>query len=56
MKDTDLMPFGKFKRTTMANVPAYHLQWIKNNVKPNPKTFEVLRYIKDNWDAIELEL
>lgn len=56
--DNDIMPFGVFNKTNtvMANVDASYLKWVKENVKRNPKTAPVLDYIKDNWDAIEMEL
>ena len=56
MKDTDLMPFGIYKGKAMANVPASYLMWVEDNVKPNAMTNRVLVYIKDNRDAILLEL
>ncbi|MEC7753833.1 MAG: DUF3820 family protein [Bacteroidota bacterium] len=34
MTDTDLMPFGKYKGTAMANVPDDYLMWFwKKNVR-----------------------
>lgn len=54
--DNDPMPFGVFKDTVMANVEAGYLKWVKENVKRNYNTGGVLDYIKDNWQAIELEL
>lgn len=56
MKDTDLMPFGKFEGTEMANVPASYLMWVKDNIWSNASNFEVKKYIQDNLDAIKLEL
>lgn len=56
MEDTDLMPFGLYKGKEMANVPASYLEWVKDNVKKNDLTKPVLKYIKKNWDAIEIEL
>lgn len=54
--DEDLMPFGKFKGEKMANVPAKYLAWGKRTWHKTPWTEPVLKYIWDNWDAIELEL
>lgn len=56
MKDTDLMTFGLYKGKAMANVPDSYLKWVKDTVKPNDLTKPVLKYIKDNWDAIEANL
>lgn len=56
MEDTDLMPFGLYKGKEMANVPASYLKWVKDTVKKNDLTKPVLKYIKDNWDSIEIEL
>lgn len=56
MTDTDPMPFGKYKGTAMANVPASYLAWVKRMVVRTDLTAPVLRYVWDNWDAIELEL
>jgi uncharacterized protein (DUF3820 family) len=33
MKDTDLMPFGKYQGTEMANVPDSYLLWIYSKYK-----------------------
>lgn len=33
MKDTDLMPFGKYKGTPMANVPDSYLLWLYGELK-----------------------
>jgi len=54
--DNDLMPFGLYKNKKMANVSASYLEWVKDNVKPNDLTKPVLKYIKNNWDAIKIEL
>ncbi len=56
MTDEDPMPFGKYKGTAMANVPASYLMWVKKNVHKTPFTEPVLKYIWENLDAIELEL
>jgi len=56
MTDKDLMPFGLYKGKKMANVPASYLRWVRETVKPKDLTKPVLKYIKDNWDAIETEL
>ena len=33
MTDQDLMPFGKYKGTEMANVPDIYLLWLYNRIK-----------------------
>lgn len=37
MKDTDLMPFGKYKGTPMANVPDDYLLWIYDKLQIDQK-------------------
>lgn len=50
MKDTDLMPFGKYKGEKMANVPASYLIWLYDS----KKCFgDVLKYIIDNMDILK---
>ena len=56
LTDTDFMPFGKFKGTAMANVPASYLAWAKRTWILTPTTKNILGYIQDNWDAISIEL
>jgi len=56
MKDTDLMPFGKYEGVEMANVPASYLMHAHENFQANSSNFKVLKYIQDNLDAIKLEL
>lgn len=58
MEDTDKMPFGKFKGTAMANVPAHYLLWLHNNGstgvrKSFPNVFE---YITECIDALKSEI
>ena len=58
MTDEDLMPFGKFKGTAMANVPGRYLLWLHENASIGarngfPKVFE---YILDNLKVIKLEI
>ena len=56
LTDTDLMPFGKHQGKVMANVPASYLVWAHGAITRNKKTADVLDYIKDNLDAIYMEL
>jgi len=53
MKDTDLMPYGKYKGTQMANIPAYYLIWLHNKHRA---TKEVELYILMNWDVLQKEI
>jgi len=55
-KDDDVMPFGKYKGTKMANVPASYLEWARKSWTLTPTTSGVLGYIQDYREAIELEL
>jgi uncharacterized protein (DUF3820 family) len=56
LKDTDLMPFGKYKGTAMANVPPSYLMWAFNKWTLTPTTKDILGYIKENLDVIKKEL
>ncbi len=55
MKDTDPMPFGKYKGTKMANVPDSYLLWIYNRIMMksesgiilNKEESQILSYIED---------
>ena len=56
MTDTDLMPFGKWEGTAMANVPAEYLLWFYNNVARQVHTAPVLDYIRENLTVLEKEV
>lgn len=51
--DYDLMPFGKYKGRTMADVPASYLMWLWDNGCDNEL---VKNYIHNSMDAIKQEL
>jgi uncharacterized protein (DUF3820 family) len=62
-KDTDLMPFGKYKGTIMVDVPAFHLMWHWNeylstdseiNMSIDKKKLK--KYIVDNMEVFKKEL
>ena len=53
LTDNSPMPFGKYKGTAMANVPADYLIWIYDNGKCNA---EVKTYIIDNLDVLKNEI
>ena len=53
MKDTDLMPFGKFKGEEMQNVPASYLIWLFEN---NKCTHQVRNYVVENMEVLESEI
>jgi hypothetical protein len=55
MTDEDLMPFGKYKGTAMANVPAGYLLWAHRTWVETPSNRDVKKYIWDNLDAIQKE-
>lgn len=55
-KDTDLMPYGKYKGIAMANVPASYLDWIRRTWILTKQNAPILGYIQDNRQAIEQEL
>lgn len=52
MKDTDIMPFGKYMGQKMANVPADYLIWLYENNKCN---FGVRQYVRDNLKDLKAE-
>ena len=57
MTDTDLMPFGKYKGTAMANVPADYLLWLYRNTAGAFRSYpEVKEYIRENLKVLEKEL
>ena len=53
LTDKDLMPWGKHKGTSMANVPADYLLWLYENDKCSG---DVKAYIIDNLDVINSEI
>ena len=53
LTDNSPMPFGKYKGTAMANVPADYLIWLHDNGKCNT---EVQAYVVDNMDALKQEI
>jgi uncharacterized protein (DUF3820 family) len=53
MKDSDFMPWGKYKGTKMIDVPASYLLWLYEN---NKCSGEVEDYIADNLDVIKEEI
>lgn len=56
MTDTDPMPFGKYKGTPMQDVSASYLHWLWTNGKKDDKADPVACYIRDNINALKLEL
>jgi len=50
--DTTLMPFGKYKGKTMANVPAAYLMFLYKEGVTHPG---VKQYINDNLDVLQQE-
>jgi len=57
LTDNDPMPCGKkYKGVAMINVPASYLDWIRRTWYLTPYNKDVLAYIQNNRDAINLEL
>ncbi len=52
LKDSSLMPTGKYAGIKMANVPASHLIWIYEN---NRATISVRTYVKENLELLTIE-
>lgn len=53
LTDDSLMPYGKYKGTKMANVPASYLMWLYDNDKCDEP---VKQYIEDNMDVLQIEI
>lgn len=53
LDDKSPMPYGKYKGTAMANVPASYLLHIYNNAM---STVEVRKYIESNLDILKQEV
>lgn len=53
LDDTSLMPFGKYKGTKLANVPASYLLFIYDNYQLHENLKE---YIKKNKDVLQAEV
>jgi len=53
MDDNSLMPWGKYKGTSLVNVPASYLVWLFENDKCYG---ELKDYIEDNWDVLKKEM
>lgn len=58
MEDQDLMPFGKYKGTPMADVPASYFIWLHNESSTNVRNAfpRVYEYIVDCMDALKEEV
>lgn len=60
LEDDSRMPFGKYKGTQMANVPASYLLWLwekQGSTKPFGEASQaVQRYILDNLEALRMEV
>lgn len=52
MTDEDLMPYGMYEGTKMANVPAEYLLYMYDEGKC---TAEVKAYVEDNYDLLKEE-
>lgn len=55
MKDTDLMPFGKYKGQMLASIPDDYLLWMHGELTKKCSRFaEPLKeYLDDNLEAIK---
>lgn len=58
LDDDSKIPVGAFKGTVMANVPGWYLLWAYDNpnTRNSPNWSEVMAYIKDNREVLELEV
>jgi len=55
MKDTDTMPFGKYKGTLMQDVPVNYLHWLWHQGLKTDKKSDLANYIRDSLDGLKLE-
>jgi len=51
--DKTLMPFGKYKGTALANIPASYLLWLRENA--NNLSEPMKAYLEDNLEALRKE-
>ena len=61
MDDNSLMPFGKYRGTKLANVPAPYLLWwynekLKSRERLSGWNRDLWIYIEDNLDALKMEV
>ena len=59
LKDTDKMPFGKYKDSLMQDVPPRYLMWLYEEIRKQGITRQnelVFNYIHNSMDAIQMEL
>ena len=56
LNDTDPMPWGKYKRLPMQDVPAYYLFffWTEKGLKDDHQS-EVADYIRRNLDSMKMD-
>lgn len=52
MTDTDFMPYGKYKKRRMIDIPAAYFFWLLESDNCNE---EVMVYILDNKDVLQKE-
>ena len=55
LKDTDKMPFGKYKGEEMQDVPASYLHWLWTNGKNRDPRCPVADYIRRNLSVLQAE-
>ena len=59
LQDTDQMPFGKYKGTSMQDVPASYLHWLWTNVRDpmslKTKVDPVAAYIETSMAVLKQE-
>ena len=55
LTDESFMPFGRYKGTKLANVPAEYLLWLHGN-GISPQHQNLKDYIEDNMDVLKQEI
>lgn len=55
LTDESLMPFGKHKGKTMAEVPASYFFYLWTNGMEHDMQSDVANYIRDNLDALKID-
>jgi uncharacterized protein (DUF3820 family) len=55
LDDTSPMPFGKYKGTSMSEVPVEYLHWLWHNTNPVGDGVDVFDYIKRSLHCLREE-
>lgn len=56
LTDDDIMPFGKYFKQKLRDVPADYLFWLLDQEWARNQFSDIIRYIRENKKALETEL